>query len=187
MVVENKTTSEPFEDDSSNYWAALALNSQCSAYVVGAESLGFKVDSILFDVIGKPKQRQLLATPVEARKFTKDGRLYAAQREHDETPEEYRARVREVITENPARFFQRRMIPRTESQVEDWMYDAWETAGTMRESERLGRSPRNGDACLRFGKCAYFEMCVAGMHPSESSDFKKVENVHQELAQEGGK
>lgn len=185
LVVDHKTTSDDVQSDDAIMWTKLQMDSQASMYVLGAESLGYEVDELLWDVLKKPGQRPKLATPVADRKYTKDGALYKAQREFDETPAEYGARIREVLSEAPDRFFQRRSFPRLASQIADFMADAWTQAATMRESAALGRSARNVDACHRYGTCPYWVVCSAGGHPSDyPADFVKVENVHPELTKE---
>jgi hypothetical protein len=181
-VVEHKSTAENIESDADTYWAKLAMDHQLSTYVLGAESFGLEVKECLYDVLRKPGQRLLLATPVESRKYTKNGTLYAAQREVDETPEEYRLRIREEIEQNLPKHFQRRLVPRLNSQIQDFMFDAWATARSLRESELADRAPRNPDACHRYGvPCPYWEVCANGEDIATSASFKKVTNVHPEL------
>lgn len=184
LVVEHKTTSDNVAADDADYWTKLHMDPQISMYMLGAEALGYEVDEVLYDVLGKPTQRPLKATAPESRKYTKDGKLYAAQRDRDETPSEHQARVAAAIAENPGRFTARRLIPRMESQVRDFMADAWAQAATMRESARLGRAPRNPDACDSFGRCPYWILCASGGRPEDYSDFHRVTNKHPELEEE---
>ena len=67
LIVEHKTCGEAIDSDEDHYWQTLALDHQISAYVVGAESLGHKIDEVLYDVLRKPSQRPLKATPIESR------------------------------------------------------------------------------------------------------------------------
>lgn len=183
LVVDHKTSSDDVESDDSVLWSKLAMDSQPSQYVLGAEALGFAVDELLWDVLKKPAQRPKLATPVEKRKYTKtDGKLHADQREFDETPDEYRARIREAMEAAPDRFMQRRSFPRSNSQIQDFMYDSWQQAATMRESARLGRAPRNPDSCFAYGRCPLWTLCSTGGDPVDyPGEFQRVENVHPEL------
>lgn len=182
LVVEHKSTVTDVRGDDADYWTMLSIDPQISGYVIGAESLGHQVDEILYDVLVKPSIRPLKATPVEARKFTKDGRLYTAQREFDETPDEYRVRLQETIASDMDRYYARRSVPRSNSQIQDFQFDAWQQAATMRESERLGRAPRNPDACLRMGRCPYWLLCSTGGKPEDyPADFVKTDTVNPEL------
>ncbi len=185
LVVESKTAGEDVAGDESSYWARLALDPQVSNYIIGAEALGYKVDECLYDVLMKPRQRPKLATPVEERKFTKDGRLYANQREFDETVEEYRIRVRAALDERPDLGCVRKPVPRAESQVFDFLTDAWMQAGMMRDCARLGRAPKNADACFAWGKCPMWVLCSTGAKPEEMpGEFHRLEHLHPELTQE---
>jgi hypothetical protein len=185
LVCEHKTTTDTIEDPAAPYWARLQMDHQISAYVIGAEALGREVAEILYDVAERPGLRPLQATPVENRKYRKDGGLYAGQREIDESPEEYRARVRAAIEAAPGRYFQRRVIPRTESQLRDFLGDAWQQAAAMRLSERLGHAPRNPDACHRFGTCAFWQACSTGLGPADFlTEYKRLADVNPELKTE---
>jgi hypothetical protein len=186
LLVEHKTTSEPIDDPTATYWRRLAMDGQVSHYFVGAESLGFQVEGCLYDVLLRPRMKPLKATPPESRKYTKDGRLYAAQRETDESPDEYAARLREDIEAAPAKYFQRREVPRTEDDLRDYLFDAWAEARTLRESELAGRAPRSPEACFRFGVCPFFEHCANGLRLEDAPDlFERVGDVHPELEREG--
>lgn len=182
LITEHKTSSEDIRP-AADYWLKLQMDHQLSIYTVGAETLGPSPEGCLYDVVYKPAHRPLLATPVEDRKYTKkENKLYANQREHDETPDEYRARVREAIEEDPERFFQRREIPRIESQLRDFLQDAWAQGRNMREAYLAGRAPRNPDACFNMGKCLFWEVCSTGMDPAEHPDkFRRAAHPHEEL------
>lgn len=182
LIVEHKTSSQDISP-SADYWAKLQMDHQLSIYTIGAEALGWTPEGCLYDVVLKPAQKPLLATPVEARKYTKEGRLYyAAQREQDETPEEYRTRVRKAIEADPDRYFQRREIPRTESQIAEFLADAWAQGRAMREAHLANRAPRNPDACHQFGTCPFWLCCSTGSAPDAYPDiYRRLDDVHPEL------
>jgi hypothetical protein len=185
LVVEHKTTGDEIASEADPYWSTLALDHQISGYVIGAEALGHHVDEILYDVAKKPGQKPLRATAPESRKYTKEGRLYANQREADESVEEYRARVRAEIEGDLARYFRRRSVPRTESQIRDFLFDAWQQGRSMREMEIEGFAPRNPEACHRFGTCAFWQVCSTGTHPADHiHDYDQLTNVNPELTGE---
>jgi len=183
LVIEHKGTIEEIESDADHYWSTLALDVQLSGYVIGAEALGYAVDECLYDVAKRPGQKPYKATAPESRKFTKDGRLYANQREFDETPDEYRARLREEIQGNLTRYFQRRAIPRTQSQIRDYLADTWASARTMHEMNLAGFAPRNPAACFRMGQCPLWLVCSTGSHPSSfPSDYYQPGTANPELS-----
>lgn len=191
LVMEHKTASEEIDDAASPYWLKLQMDHQVSIYFLGAEVLGYRVEGCLYDVLRKPGLRPFKATAPELRKYTKDGRLYASQHGNDETPDEYRARLRAEIEGNLDRYYVRREVPRLSSQLEAAMQDFWTTASVMRDLHRAGETkgrhvvPGNPDACHRFGTCPYFEICAAGLDPAATPDrFKRAGSAHPELSPE---
>lgn len=182
-IVEHKTSSEDVSPGSP-YWAKLALDHQVSIYYIGAESLSFRPSFCLYDVASKPGQKPLKATPEASRKYTKDGRLYAGQRDRDETPEEYRLRVREALQESR---FVRLEIPRTDADLRDFLEDAWAQGRAMREGELAGRAPRNPEACHAYGECPFWAACSTRTDPADMPDrYVRLEWVHPELTPDGG-
>jgi hypothetical protein len=186
LLVEHKTTVEPIDDPTSTYWKRLAMDGQVSHYYIGAEALGYQVQGCIYDVLLRPRLKPLKATPPEKREYTKDGRLYARHREADETPQEYAARLRADMAAEPAKYLQRKPVPRTEDDLRDYLFDAWAEARTIREAELAGRAPRNPEACFRFGACRYWEHCANGQRLEDAPDlFERVADVHPELELEG--
>lgn len=181
-IVEHKTSSEDVSPGS-DYWIRLRLDQQVSAYYAGARALGYDVAGCLYDVVGKPGIRPLLATPMEARKYTKakparparpatakraatpakpaePSRLYAGQREHDESAHEHLVRVAEHIAERPDRYYQRAIVVRLEQDERDAAADLWQTARAIRDGARLGQHPRHTAACILPGRrCEYLDVC----------------------------
>jgi hypothetical protein len=173
-VIEHKTSSEDISGGSS-YRSRLALDGQVSQYVEGANALGYDVAGVIYDVLRKPTIDPLKATPIESRKYKKDGSLYASQREHDESPEEYRDRCIESLGANPDRYFARVEVVRLEADRDEYAYDVWQLGELMRESERTGRAPRNSDACHRYGSpCAYFAVCTKAARIDDDTLFRTV-------------
>lgn len=182
VIVEHKTTSEDVEAGS-DYWKRLRLDSQVSDYYVGARALGHDVVGCLYDVIVKPKLSLLRATPVESRKYKKDGLLYASQRDRDETPEQFRERLRAYIAENIDRLFARGIVVRTEDDERDAAFDTWQTAREIRDAERAGRWPRNPDACVRWGQtCEFFAVCAHEADVDDPTRFRTARGPHEELS-----
>lgn len=117
------------------------------------------MEACLYDVVRRPGLKPLRATPVESRKYTAKGFLYANQREADETPEEYRLRVRAEIAERPERYLARGELVRLESEERESAFDTWQTARLLREAELAGFAPKNSDSCQAFGGCPYLPVC----------------------------
>ena len=158
-VVEHKTSSEDIAPGS-DYWRLLRLDSKVSTLFAGARSLGYEVAGALYDVVGRVRLQPYEATAPEARKYKKDGTLYANQRDEPETIEEFRLRVREHVAAHPERYFVRGVAVRTEEDDHDAAFDLWQTARAIADAERMQRFPRNDQACMRWGRrCPYFGVC----------------------------
>lgn len=182
LIVEHKTCSEDISAGS-DYWKRLRLDAQVGTYFVGAKALGHDVTGCLYDVIAKPGLRPLKATPVESRKYTKAGALYAGQRDRDETPEEYEGRVFADIFASPEDYYARGEVTRLEQDLREFAFDAWQLGRQIREAELAERYPRNPDACVRFGRtCPYFPVCSGAASLEDASLFRRLEHVHAELA-----
>jgi hypothetical protein len=180
-IVEHKTSSEDISPGSP-YWQKLRLDAQVSTYLEGARALGFDARGCIYDVIAKPSLRPLQATPAESRKYTKEGRLYANQREQDETPEEYRERLREHICANPERYYQRGEVIRTPQEEQEAAYDLWQIARAIRDAETADRHPRNPDACFTWGRaCEYFGVCCGAESLEDTTRFRKLDHINEEL------
>lgn len=187
LTVEHKTSGEDIAAGSF-YWLRLHMDSQVSIYFDGGRALGHDVQGCLYDVIRKPELKPLKATPLESRKYTKPTkadpvpRLYANQREADETPEEFRARIIEKLCEDPEAFYQRAEIARTAEDLVDAGRDRWQFAQQIRDASRLNRWPRNPDACMRYGSaCEFLEACAGRADLFDPYLFRARE-PHPELA-----
>jgi hypothetical protein len=181
LIVEHKTTSVD-AGPGSDYIKRLRMDGQVTVYYAGAESLGRKVDGCLYDVLVKPSQRPHKATPPESKKYTKEGKLYANQREADETPAEYMARLAAVVAENPNDYFLRAHVTRLEDEMRDGMADVWQTARSMREAIVTNRHPRNPDACVRYGRtCEFFPVCTGEGSLWDERLYSQSGDVHREL------
>lgn len=182
LLVEHKTSSEDISPGS-EYWRRLRMDGQVSIYYEGAQSLGLAIEGCLYDVLKKPAQRPLKATPPEDRKYKKTGELYANQRETDETADEYRARCMEAIAENPTGYFARGDVVRLEEEMAEALTDIWQIGQQIRENENAHRCARNPDSCVRFGRtCPYFSVCSGEASLDDSLKFQRLENVHPELS-----
>jgi CRISPR/Cas system-associated exonuclease Cas4 (RecB family) len=180
-VIEHKSSSEDI-GGGSDYWRRLRLDAQVSTYFAGARSLGHDVAGCIYDVIGKVKLQPYEPTPIESRKFKKDGTLYANQRIDAETVDEYRARVREHIAASPDRYFVRGIVARTEEDERDAAFDMWQTARAMADAERMQRFPRNDQACVRWGRtCEYFGVCTREASLDDETKFRRAAKPHEEL------
>jgi PD-(D/E)XK nuclease superfamily len=163
-VMEHKTSSEDI-GPGSIYWRKLTLDSQVSNYLVGARALGHEPVGVIYDVLRKPALEPMMATPVEARKYTKPtktepSRLYASQRESDEAPLDYRDRLLEDIAARPDHYYQRGVVVRLEEEEREAAHDTWQTAVAIRDARASGVWPRNVDSCQQYHRmCEYWPVC----------------------------
>lgn len=177
IVMDHKTTSED-ASPGSDYYKRLRMDLQVSLYTSNTDA-----EAAIWDVIAKPSQRPAKATAPEARKYTKDGRLYANQREVDETPEEYFNRLVEIIAADPDRYYGRAEVVRFDAEIREHLADVWSTAQRIRNNQLAGVWPKNPDSCIRFGKtCAYWPVCVGEASLEDGSLYRRTESGHVELA-----
>jgi len=164
------------------YWQKLQLDSQISTYVAGAESRGHPVIGCIYDVIRKPRIKPLLATPIENRRYKKDGALYANQREFDETLEEYRIRLHDDIATNPDSYYQRGEVFRNREEENAAGFDLWRVAKNIRACEKDNCWPRNSDSCWKYERaCDYWPVCIKETSIDDPIRFRTAENPNEEL------
>ncbi len=181
-LMEYKTTSRDFAPGA-DYWLRLHMDQQLSVYVIAARALGYPVETILYDVTRRPALRPLKATPVEARKYTKEGRLYANQRETDETPEEFAARVSADIAERPDHYFARIEIARLDQDLEDCQRELWQQQLAIRQAQRAGHWYRNPGACFEPHACAFLPICQdRDLEDRTPLGFVRLVELHPELS-----
>lgn len=159
----------------------------------------------IYDVSRRPTLIPYKATPMESRKYTIEkvckehkaagfalaasgcekcdpSHLYANLREHDETVDEYRERVRDDIAAEPEKYFQRGVVVRLEEEMAEHRADLWYLAGTMREMVRANVHPRNVDACVQYNRpCDYFDVCTGVASLTDDIHFKDSA-AHPELS-----
>lgn len=186
-TVEHKTSGADLTPGST-YWTRLRMDSQVSLYFDGGESLKYgPIAGCIYDVIGKPDIRLLKATPEDKRKYVQGtGRLYANQRDKDETVEEFKVRLAEKIVEAPHDYYQRTEVIRLDAELNAAREDVRQTALLIRESTKKGYAPRNPDQCWKFGAgkpCAFVDVCCQVADLEDTTKFRKLENVHPELAE----
>lgn len=181
-LMERKTTSKDFSPDA-DYWVQLHMDQQLSIYVIAARALGYDVATVLYDVTRRPALRPLKATPEESRKYTKVGALYANQRDQDETPEEFAARIAADISARPDHYFARIEIARLDQDLDECAGELWIQQQTIRAMQRSGRWYRNPGSCFEPFACDYLTICrTSGLETSTPDGWVRIEDVHPELS-----
>lgn len=165
-IVEHKTSSSDIGTGSA-YWARLRMDTQASIYYAGAQSLGYEPAGIIWDVLAKPRLR-----PLEAN----------SRRATPETPTEFQARIEAAIAADHTPYYQRGEVVRLEAEMADAMTDIWQTGQQLRDAERLGRSPRNPDACEKWGRlCDFFPVCSGEETLDNQRLYQLSTKIHPEL------
>ncbi len=186
LVVEHKSAGEEIEDSSADFWLKLRMDHQASQYYVGALLIGHEVDGLLYDVVRKAQIHPRAIKQVRQRKNETD-EAFAERKAIEgrlENAEEFRARMREVYQAEQSKYVQRRLVPRLENDVPEFMRDTWLEAKEAHEAELAGRAPRNPGACHTYGTCPFWEHCSTGARLEDNSRFERKEWVHPELSQE---
>jgi hypothetical protein len=201
-VMEHKTTGDDIDADS-DYWKRLRIDSQISGYVKAARHRGHAVETVLYDVLRKPKIApkqvplldkdgiKVVVDPEGNRVYNENGKPRQSADSAKgwtllsrvETPEEFGERLRADIAERPTFYFARQEIPRLDSDLAEFDEELWQIQQQLREAQKTGRHFRNAAACLMFGKCTYFDICTNGVDASKTvpAGFTRVEDIHPEL------
>ena len=206
VVIEHKTTSDSVAPDS-DYWDRLRLDSQCSAYYLAAATLLERdVEGVLYDVLSKPAQRpcqvatldangfKIVLDPAGNRVMTKDGKKpretgdaekgWVVQGQQ-ETPNEFEARLLAVMCAEPHEYFAQREVARLDSDIIEFMGDAWSLSQQILYFRSRNLWPRNPNACKQFGTCEFFDLCC-GRASVDTITYRKKEGIHSELVAQNG-
>jgi hypothetical protein len=188
---EHKTTGVDLTEGST-YWQRLRMDPQVSIYHRGMAALGYDdLEGCLYDVVDRPSIKPLKATPMDKRKYTKPSkkepisRLYANQRETDETIDEYRDRVAGLVGAEPDAFFARAEVIRLEGELEASDADVEETALQIRAGSQTGVAPRNPGNCFLYNRpCDFLDACSGIASLDDETRFRREEKQHPELSLE---
>jgi hypothetical protein len=187
LFVEHKSSGADLSPGST-YWQRLRMDPQVSIYFAGMRELGHDPVACLYDVVVRPDQRLLKATPVDLRKYTKPtktepSRLYANQRETDETIDEFRDRISAAVAKEPEMYFARAEVVRLESELEESRRDVEELALQIRTGPQTGIAPRNPGACFLYGRtCTFLGACDGTASLDDQTKFRRAERTHEELS-----
>ncbi len=203
-VLETKTTGESIAPDSI-YWEQLAIDQQISLYMLAARAIGFEVETVIYDVIHKPglepKQipllddegfKQVVDTNTGERVRTKDGKKWRESPDaslgwvlltREETPDEYAQRLWDDITQRTEHYYARRVIPRLETDLDEFRVELVQQAAAIREAQKSGRWFRNTSNCKQYGRCPYLGICKSShAHDAAPSGYVQLNDIHPELA-----
>lgn len=175
---DHKSSSE----SAHNIRGRVAISTQSTQYIEGAASLGYALDKFVFDVLFKPSLEPHKATPSEKRKYTKQGALYANQREIDETPDAYRARCVEDIRNFHEQYFERVEVPRLEAEREDYRRTLVNDSILIDTVREYRLASGNESACFAFGRfCDFHDACTGVAELDDPSRFRRKLKLFTEL------
>ena len=166
-VVEHKTSGESIEPDAS-YWDCLAMDTQISAYFLGASSLGHEPEAVVYDVIRKP----------------------AIRVKKDESIEQFGDRLAADVIDRPEFYYATRETARLDSDILEYMEDVWAQSQQILYFCNRKIWPRNPSACTTFGICEYFPLCTRcaevdgvrfAIRADRHAELDQPENGHQLL------
>jgi hypothetical protein len=192
VIFDHKTTSDDISDPASPYWRQLVVEAQPSHYMLLLWLNERKVDDAVWDVIRKPGISPKALSKHEAQAATFSN-LYCGHRiseesierlQYDgrETLEMYEARLAQDCTkERPDWYFQRRSIPRLDTDIHEHAVDLWGHSQDILHARRENRYPRNSGACMLYrSPCKFLGLC-SGHDSPDSDNWRKKANVHTEL------
>lgn len=163
FLVEHKTTSQYNEE----YLQSLMLEEQPTNYLYAfnkmvdhAELGGInkKAVGMFYLIVEKPTIKPFKATPIEQRKYKKDGSLYANQREFDEPIEDFKIRLAKWYDEEER--IHRHFIYRKANELKEHIEDLQLQIKDLIRAEADGTYYRNPASCKIFG-CPYRALCIA--------------------------
>jgi hypothetical protein len=163
--------------------ARASISTQSTQYFEGAESLGLSLDGFCFDVLFKPSLEPYKATPVEKRKYTaKEGKLYANQREVDETPSEYRGRVAKDIADNGNGYFSRIEVTRLEAERGEFRRTLLNDSILIDTVRAYKLASPNEGSCFAFGRwCDFHDACSGVASIEDPTRFRRKLKMFSEL------
>ncbi len=181
-IVEHKTAGVDISPGA-DYWTKLTIDDQISAYYAGARSLGHDVEGVVYDVLGKPKQKLKRAT-AESRRYKKDGGLRKGARETDETPKEYRDRILMEMADSPDAYYQRTDVVRFEHEEQQSEIDRLKIITEIQTVDLEQPQPKTPESCQRYGRlCPYADFCLGHLSPYQLDDrFRRASTKHEELS-----
>lgn len=196
VLIDHKTTADTISDPAGPYWRQLVIEAQASHYMLLMWLNGRKVDDAVWDVVKKPGIRPASIAKKDQTQVLQDGVYCGAtismhglahlRETGREDLELYEARLAYDCTiERPDQYFQRRSVPRMDSEISEWAKELWGHSQDMLNARREDRWPRNSGACMNYGRpCVYLGVC-SGMDTIESDKWRRKDQVHNELVLDG--
>ena len=110
------------------------------------------------------------------------GRLYAKQRDTDETVEEFTERLCRAIEQEPDRYLIQAELVRSEDERADCLRDVCAVVRAIELARRTGYAPRSAQSCFAHGRCEYLDACHAPSIIDDPHRYRRLP-IHQELSE----
>ena len=182
-LLEHKTTSQ-WGVDGSTYLHNLLWDEQSTNYLYAHAKMledgsitGEAVKGVFYCIVEKPTIKPYKATPLDQRKYTKDGRLYAHQHEQDENPADFECRLAEWY--QAERRVHTTFVYRTPEDIAEHIRDYNLTLRDIAACERDETFYRNPEAC-KILPCPYRPKCLDNV-PDTDCLFVKKQARNEEL------
>lgn len=162
FLLEHKTTSQ-YGD---NYLSSLLWEEQATNYLFAfnkliehgeVQGISQKALGMFYIIAEKPTIKPYKATPVEQRKYKKDGSLYANQREYDESLEDFEKRLQEWYRAEERVHIN--YVYRTPDELTSHVKDLNLMIKDMIYAEKEETFYRNPEAC-KILPCPYRDLCL---------------------------
>jgi hypothetical protein len=194
VIFDHKTTSDDIEDPSGTYWQQLVIEGQASHYLMLEWLNGRKVDYAVWDAmrkaqtspkeIAKKDRVTALATSTYCDlPITEEEKEFIEAHERESNSLYVKRLIQDCAIQRPGRFFQRRQVPRLDAEIRQYAEEQWGHSQDMLLARRQNRWPRNGAACMSYGRpCKYLGVC-SGHDEIDSPKWTRKQWVHPELVQ----
>ena len=202
-VLESKTVSEDIAWDS-EYCTRLQLEAQPTIYIIGAREQGYDVATVLWDATRKPTIKptsvgvcddlgakivldfhgQRVRTERNQWRQTGDAAKGYVLQQRNMTPEEWSKKLTADIAERPGYYYQRREIPRLDSEIEEIKTELWDLQKTIREAQQNRRWYKTV-AFNTCNTCAFWALCSSKYYPADTlpTGFIITQNLYPELSE----
>ena len=194
VLFDHKTTGEDISDLDSPFWRQLVVKAQPSHYMLLEWQNRRKVDYAVWDVVRKPAIRPKEIAKRDLHAALDSGEYFGTSLTGEmgteliatgrETTLLYAARLAwDCTQERPAWYFQRRMVPRLDSELLELAKEIWALGQEIITARAEDRWPRNGNACMNYDTpCKFLGIC-SGHDTNDSEKWRTKTYVHPELSQ----
>jgi hypothetical protein len=183
FLIEHKSTTR-WDGDGAEYLHNLLWDEQPTNYLYAIRRMQEdgtiscpEIKGVFYVITEVPRIKKYEATPMEKRRYKRDGSLYANQHEFDETPEEYLERCAAWYADAPR--VHTHFEYRTAKEIEEQIADLNLTFCDIVEAEKNGTFYRNPANCSII-ECPYRPKCLEN-NPDTDVLFVRKTTRNEEL------